>query len=136
MTEQDGEIYKSEQITIYDLEPRTEEASLNSLPHLTTAELEPTLALPAARAGAGEAQGERRVAALVGALLQRRVFSRARLAAEWERDPEFMRAELAAWLRKVSTFLTRAKNTMDVFVSVYNPVAWLHNVCLCTLIRL
>jgi hypothetical protein len=59
------------------------------------------MAMPPERAAAAEAQGERRVAALVGALLQRRVFSRAQLAAVWAQDRTFLLIELAAWLQKV-----------------------------------
>ena len=67
------------------------------------ADLQSALVAPAARAAVVESQGEKRVGELVGALAQRRVFSRKELAGQWRQNGDFLRPQLTAWLRKVSS---------------------------------
>ncbi len=57
------------------------------------------LVAPPEQAARPEAQGQRRVGELVGALRAARVDSRAALAAAWAREPAWLRRELAAWVR-------------------------------------
>jgi len=57
------------------------------------------LVAPPEQAARPEAQGQRRVGELVGALRTARVDSRAALAAAWAREPAWLRRELSAWVR-------------------------------------
>ena len=64
-------------------------------------ELRDMLVAPPAKAAAAESQGEKRVGELVSALESKQLFSRKQLAAQWGQNPDYLRPELASWLRKV-----------------------------------
>lgn len=66
------------------------------------------LVAPAATAARPELAGLPRVGELVGALQQQKVFSRAALAAAWEKQPLFLKQQLVLWVQKQQRHLLDA----------------------------